>query len=101
MTTGSDDLPIVDAHQHFWDVTLDKHPGFRAEPPPPFRYGDTRPLRHDYLPADHQADTPRHRVVGTVYVETEWTRPTRRGDAVGSEPRRPRGPPTPSSLRRG
>ncbi len=72
MTTGSDDLPIVDAHQHFWDVTLDKHPGFRAEPPLPFRYGDTRPLRRTYLPADYRVDTRGHRIVATVYVETEW-----------------------------
>jgi predicted TIM-barrel fold metal-dependent hydrolase len=70
--TGPDDLPIVDAHQHFWDVTLDKHPGFRAEPPLPFRYGDTRPLRRTYLPADYRADARGHRIVATVYVETEW-----------------------------
>ena len=70
--TSAEDLPIVDAHQHFWDVALDKHPGFRAEPPLPFRYGDTRPLRRTYLPADYRLDAQRHRVVGTVYVETEW-----------------------------
>jgi predicted TIM-barrel fold metal-dependent hydrolase len=66
------DVPIVDAHQHFWDVSLDKHPGFRAEPPLPFRYGDTRPLRRTYLPADYLGDARGHRVVHTVYVETEW-----------------------------
>lgn len=66
------DVAILDAHQHFWDVHLDKHPGFRAEPPLPFRYGDTRPLRRTYLPADYLADARRHRVVNTVYVETEW-----------------------------
>ena len=68
----SDDLPIVDAHQHFWDLSLGKHPWLRGEPPPPFRYGDTRPLRRTYLPADYRADSKGHRVVGTVYVETEW-----------------------------
>ena len=70
--TSSDDLPIIDAHQHFWDVSLDKHPGFRAEPPLPFRYGDTRPLRRNYLPSDYRAEWGGHRVVGSVYVETEW-----------------------------
>ncbi len=70
--TDPEDLPIVDAHQHFWDVALDKHPGFRAEPPLPFRYGDTRPLRRTYLPKDYRVDTRGHRIVGTVYVETEW-----------------------------
>src|SRR5262249_34520844 len=69
---GLDDLPIIDAHQHFWNLSLRKHPWLQDEPPPPFRYGDTRPLRRDYLPADYRADMGRHRVVGTVYVETEW-----------------------------
>jgi predicted TIM-barrel fold metal-dependent hydrolase len=70
--TGADDIPIIDPHQHFWDLSLGKHPWLRAEPPLPFRYGDTRPLRHDYLPAEYRADVRGHRVVGTVYVETEW-----------------------------
>jgi predicted TIM-barrel fold metal-dependent hydrolase len=68
----TDELPIIDPHQHFWDLSLGKHPWLRDEPPPPFRYGNTRPLRRDYLPANYQADTDRHPVVGTVYVETEW-----------------------------
>jgi predicted TIM-barrel fold metal-dependent hydrolase len=66
------DFPIVDAHQHFWDLSLGKHPWLRDEPPPPFRYGDTRPLRHTYLPADYLADAADYRVVSSVYVETEW-----------------------------
>jgi predicted TIM-barrel fold metal-dependent hydrolase len=70
MTSG--DLPIIDPHQHFWDLSLGKHPWLRDEPPRPFRYGDTRPLRRNYLPADYRAHTRGHRVVGTVYVETEW-----------------------------
>jgi predicted TIM-barrel fold metal-dependent hydrolase len=72
VASGPDDLPIIDAHQHLWDLSLGKLPWLRDEPPPPFRYGDTRPLRRDYLPADYRADIRGHRVVGTVYVETEW-----------------------------
>ena len=72
MGSAADDLPIVDPHQHFWDLSLGKHPWLRDEPPPPFRYGDTRPLRRDYLPADYRLDAKGHRIVGTVYVETEW-----------------------------
>jgi predicted TIM-barrel fold metal-dependent hydrolase len=68
----SDDVAIIDPHQHFWDPSLGKHPWLRDEPPQPFRYGDTRSLRRPYLPADYRRDTGRHRVVGTVYVETEW-----------------------------
>ena len=72
MVTDFDDLPVIDAHQHFWDLSLGKHPWLRDEPPPPFRYGDARLLRRDYLPSDYRADVRGHRVVGTVYVETEW-----------------------------
>lgn len=66
------DLPFLDAHQHFWDLSLGKHPWLRAEPPRPFRYGDTRPLRRSYLPADYFRDARGHRIAGTVYVEAEW-----------------------------
>lgn len=69
---GAQDLPIVDAHQHFWALTLGRHPWLREEPPRPFRYGDTRPLRRDYLPEDYRRDAARHRVVMTVHVEAEW-----------------------------
>jgi predicted TIM-barrel fold metal-dependent hydrolase len=69
---SSDEVPFVDAHQHFWDLALGKHPWLRAEPPHPFRYGDTRPLRRTYLPADYLADARGHRVIATVYVEAEW-----------------------------
>jgi predicted TIM-barrel fold metal-dependent hydrolase len=72
LDAGSNDLPIIDPHQHFWDLSLGKHPWLREEPPQSFRYGDTRSLRRPYLPADYRRDVGRHRVVGTVYVETEW-----------------------------
>ena len=42
------ELPIVDAHQHFWD------------------------LERNYLPRDYLRDAAGHDVVKTVYVETEW-----------------------------
>ena len=65
-------LEIVDAHQHFWDPLRNPYPWLTAEPPPPFRYGDTRPLRRPYLPEQYRADTAGHRVAKTVHVEAEW-----------------------------
>ncbi len=70
--TASGAAPIVDAHQHFWDPRANYHPWLCDEPPIPFRYGDYRALRRPYLPADYFADARPHRVVKTVYVETEW-----------------------------
>jgi predicted TIM-barrel fold metal-dependent hydrolase len=68
----SAEFPIADAHQHFWDPRVNYHPWLCDDPPIPFRYGDYRALRRPYLPADYFADAHPHRVVRTVYVETEW-----------------------------
>ena len=65
-------LPIIDAHQHFWDLERNYVPWLRDEPPIPFRYGDYSVLRRNYLPNDYRRDTARHDVVKTVHVETEW-----------------------------
>jgi predicted TIM-barrel fold metal-dependent hydrolase len=74
-----DDQPIVDAHQHFWDLDRNPYPWLQREPPASFRYGDTHALRRSYLPAHYAADTKGHRVVRTVHVEAEWDR----ADPVG------------------
>lgn len=63
---------IVDAHQHFWDPTLNYHPWLNDEPPIAFRYGDYRALRRRYLPPDYLRDAAGFRVEKSVYVETEW-----------------------------
>jgi predicted TIM-barrel fold metal-dependent hydrolase len=67
-----DTFPIVDAHHHFWDLGANHHPWLCDEPPIPFRYGDYRALRRNYLPPDYLADAGAHQVVKTVYVEAEW-----------------------------
>jgi predicted TIM-barrel fold metal-dependent hydrolase len=66
------ELPIVDAHQHFWDLKRNYLPWLCDEPMIPFRYGDYGALRRSYLPEDYFRDAAGHDVVGTVYVETEW-----------------------------
>ena len=66
------ELPIVDAHQHFWDLGRNYLPWLCDQPPVAFRYGDYRALRRNYLPADYFRDAAGHDVVKTVYVETEW-----------------------------
>jgi predicted TIM-barrel fold metal-dependent hydrolase len=64
--------PIVDAHQHFWNIGLNYLPWLCDQPPIPFRYGNYSALRRDYLPADYRRDAAGHDVVATVHVETEW-----------------------------
>ena len=66
------DIPIVDAHQHFWDLARNYLPWLCDPEPIPFRYGDYSALRRNYMPSDYFRDAAGHRVVKTVYVETEW-----------------------------
>lgn len=65
-------MPVVDAHQHFWDLERNYHPWLCDEPPIAFRYGDYRAIRKSYLPSDFLADSARHDVRESVYVEAEW-----------------------------
>jgi predicted TIM-barrel fold metal-dependent hydrolase len=67
-----DDLPIVDAHHHFWDPRRNYHPWLRDEPMIPFRYGSYAAIRRPYLPEHYFADAAGHRVVKTVLMEGEW-----------------------------
>ena len=72
LATGDDaDLPVIDAHHHIWDLAANHHPWLSEEPPPPFRYGDSRPLRRTYMPADYRRDATGQNVVATVYMEAE------------------------------
>jgi len=65
-------IPVFDAHQHFWDTTLGCHPWLCDETIETFRYGDYRAICKPYLPADYRRDTARFRLAGTVYIEAEW-----------------------------
>jgi predicted TIM-barrel fold metal-dependent hydrolase len=65
-------LDIVDAHHHFWDPQKNYIPWLCDEPPIPFRYGDYSGIAKPYYPADYLADASPHRVLKTVYIETEW-----------------------------
>ncbi len=66
-----DDLPIIDAHQHFWDLSLDRHPWLCGPRMIPFRYGDYSSIRRSYLVADYRRDAAAHNVVKSVHMEGE------------------------------
>jgi predicted TIM-barrel fold metal-dependent hydrolase len=65
-------LPIVDAHVHFWDPTINYYPWLVDEPPVPFRYGNYATIRRPYLPEEYKRSTAPHNVRKTVYIEAEW-----------------------------
>ena len=68
----SDDFPIVDPHQHFWDLGRNYYPWLCDPKPTRFRYGDTAPLRRNYLPLDYIRDAGALEIVKTVHVEASW-----------------------------
>jgi predicted TIM-barrel fold metal-dependent hydrolase len=73
MSDGAFDLPIIDAHHHFWDLGRNPHPWLRDLPMIPFRYGDYSALRgRDFLPADYDAAAAGLPVVASVTMEGEW-----------------------------
>jgi predicted TIM-barrel fold metal-dependent hydrolase len=69
---GADDIPIIDAHHHLWDLTQGKHPWLCGEHVIPFRYGDYSAIKRNFLPADYRAVSSGHRVIATVTMEGEW-----------------------------
>lgn len=66
------DGPIIDAHHHLWDLSLERHPWLSPEAGARGGLGGLGPLRRDYLPADYARDAARHTVVATVHVEAGW-----------------------------
>ena len=56
MTDAADDLAIVDAHQHFWNIERNDYPWLCDAQPITFRYGDYAALRKNYLPPDYRRD---------------------------------------------
>jgi len=68
-----DDLPIVDAHHHLWD--LDGPLSYPWLTSGEHSYmGDYSALRRSYLPPEYRRDTALHNVVATVHIEAECDR---------------------------
>ncbi|MEZ5816697.1 MAG: amidohydrolase family protein [Hyphomicrobiaceae bacterium] len=65
-------LPIVDAHHHFWDLSLVAQPWLVQEPRIPFRYGDYASICRDFLHGDYLRVSAGHDIVATVTMEAEW-----------------------------
>ena len=70
-----DDLPIVDAHHHLWDLEGPVHYPWLTQPDPHHSYmGDNSSLRRSYLPPEFRRDSALHNVVATVHIEAEADR---------------------------
>lgn len=71
-----DDIAIVDAHHHLWDLEhpVLKYPSLQGPPDTGFFLGDNSLIRKTYLPPDFRADSSKHNVVATVHCEAECHR---------------------------
>lgn len=67
-----ENVPIVDAHHHLWDLSLGAQPWLTRPPWVSFRYGDYAAIRRDFLLSDYRRVTAGHDVVASVTMEAEW-----------------------------
>lgn len=69
-----DDIPIIDAHHHLWDLAAGHYPWLQDAYHEDFFLGDYRSLCRNFLPEDYLAATGAQPVIGTVHVEAERAR---------------------------
>ena len=67
-----DAFPIVDPHQHFWDLSRNYYPWLCDPKPVHFRYGDYSSLKRNYLPPDYLRDAAGLNIVKTVHEDALW-----------------------------
>ena len=75
----SDDIEIIDAHHHFWDLNQNYYPFLSNKIDDNFFLGDYELIRKNYLPTDYVSDSKEHNIIGTIHCEAEWDR----NDQVG------------------
>ena len=72
----AEEIPVVDAHHHFWQLAGGPlyYPWLQDPQPHEFFLDDYAALKRDFLPADYRRDAAGHHVVKTVHVEAECRR---------------------------
>src|SRR5438105_1397279 len=69
-----DDLPIVDAHHHLWDLGRNHYPWLADHVEGHGFLGDYSALRRNYLPADYRRRAAGFHVGATVHIQAEVVR---------------------------
>jgi predicted TIM-barrel fold metal-dependent hydrolase len=63
--------PIIDAHTHLWDLSMNKHawlsPSGNVQ-----ALGGLEKLQRNYLVADYKRDTANQNIVASVHIEALW-----------------------------
>jgi predicted TIM-barrel fold metal-dependent hydrolase len=64
--------PIIDAHTHLWDLSMNKHPWLSPSDGSVQALGGLEKLRRNYLVADYQRDSANQNIVASVHIEALW-----------------------------
>lgn len=68
------ELAIIDAHHHLWDLERNRYPWLEARPMAPSVAGDLTPIAKSYRIQEYRADIANWNVVKSVHVECGWDR---------------------------
>ena len=60
-------LPIIDAHHHFWDLSLKKISWLDKNNQIPFRYGDYSSICKNFMLADYKKVSKNEDCIKTVF----------------------------------
>ena len=69
-----DEIAILDAHHHFWNLDENYYPWLSNEISESFFLGDYSQIRKNYLVNDYKKDAVNHNIIGTIHCEAEWDR---------------------------
>jgi predicted TIM-barrel fold metal-dependent hydrolase len=73
LTALYDDLPIIDAHHHLWDLGGELTYPWHTNTEHSYM-GDNSALRRTYMPPEFRRDSALHNVIATVHIEAECDR---------------------------
>lgn len=73
-------IKLVDAHFHFWDLSMNKHPWLCGEDEPQFFLGAYDALKKNFLPSDYQEVSQKFEITKLIHCEAEWDRQDQVGE---------------------
>ena len=71
--------PIIDAHTHLWDLSMNKHPWLSASDSSVQALGGLEKIQRTYAVEDYLRDSANQGIVASVHIEALWDR----GDPLG------------------
>lgn len=77
-----EDIPIIDAHHHLWDLQRNYYPWLSDQPKEGDRLGNYESIRRTYTPEDYRRDTTGFRILKTVHIEAEMDRNNQVGETA-------------------